>query len=332
MKYKGAVLLLLWIWTALCCTAWHEELCVSTSCLSCPVPFSFWWGGVGVFLKERRAWWVGREKVEGGHWNPATQTSLNGSDRPGPGEERWKLTSTSTHSLCARLEINLSRTWYLFKPQWVSIDTREWSKGEYVLCHQTVGLYLMVTFHIDQEQISSALRSWQSAFFLLKVFFSLLACLLCTCHHLPFPDASLCVLFICWSDQDLNTWYLLMKLLWQWEGRGSSLKLIVFLGSLYASWLDVQTWFTFERLSWARKSALVPEWKHTFITTWISHGLCKHVIWVRSGHWKICSAAVQEVTVRETWGTSQSHVNCVSLENWFRNPDLCISAMCFVWR
>lgn len=179
MKYNGAVLLLLWIWTALYCTAWHEELCVSTSCLSCPVPFSFWWGGVGVFLKERRAWWVGREKVEGGHWNPTTQTSLNGSDRPGPGEEMWKLTSTSTHNLCARLDIHLSRTWYLFKPQWVSIDTREWSKGEYALCHQTVGLYLMVTFHIDQEQISSALRSWQSAFFLFKVFFSLLACLLC---------------------------------------------------------------------------------------------------------------------------------------------------------
>lgn len=73
----------------------------------------------------------------------------------------------------------------------------------------------------------------------------------------------------------------------------------------------MQTWFIFERLSWVRKSALVLKWKHTFIKTWISRGLYKHVIWVRFGHWKICDAVVQEVTVQETWGTSESHINCL---------------------
>lgn len=185
------------------------------------------------FLKETRAWCLGREKVEGGHWNLTTQTSLDGTDSPGPGEEGWKLTSTSIHGLCARLDIHLWKTWYLFKPQWISIDTGEWSKGEYALCHRTVSLYLMVTFHIDREQISSALRSWQSAFFSQGILFSL--CL--SSLFLPPPSFSWCkslcsLYFICWSDQELNTWYLLMKLLWQWEGQGSSLKLIVVLGSL----------------------------------------------------------------------------------------------------
>lgn len=183
------------------------------------------------FLKERRAWCLGREKVERGHWNLTTQTSLNGSDSPEPGEEGWKLTTTSIRGLCARLDTHLSKTWYLFKPQWVSIDTREWSKGEYALCHQTVGLYLMGTFHMIRSRFHQHLDHGSLPFFL-KIFFSLLACLLCFCYHLPFPGASLCVLFICWSDQELNTWYLIMKLLWQWEDQGSSLKLIVVLGSL----------------------------------------------------------------------------------------------------
>lgn len=154
------------------------------------------------FLKERRAWCLDREKVEGGRWNLTTHTSLNGSAGPGPGEEEWKPTSTSINGLCARLDINFSKTWYLFKPQWASIDTGEWSKGEYALCHRTVGLYLMV----DWEQISSALRSWQSASFSQGILFS--PCM--SPLFLPllsFPDASLCVLFFS-SVAVIRSWIL----------------------------------------------------------------------------------------------------------------------------
>lgn len=156
------------------------------------------------FLKERRDWCLGREKVEGGHWNLTTQTSLKGSDSPGPGEEGWKLTSTSIAGLCARLDIHLSKTWYLFKPHWVSIDTGEWSKGEYALCHRACTLWsrsvsIRSRFHqhLDHDSLP----------FFLKVFFSLLACLLCSCYSLPFPDASLCVLFIL-SVEVIRSWIL----------------------------------------------------------------------------------------------------------------------------
>lgn len=37
----------------------------------------------------------------------------------------WKLEFTFIHLLCAKLDSHLSLTWYLFKPQWVSIDTKE---------------------------------------------------------------------------------------------------------------------------------------------------------------------------------------------------------------
>ena len=236
MKDNAAILLLAWIWTAVCCAARQEELHVScgTWYLSCPVPLPFWWeGGVPAFPKERRAWCISREKAEGVHWNLTAQTSLNGTDSPGPGEEGWKLISTSIHGLCARLGIHLSKIWYLFEPQLVSTDTREQSKGEYALSHWAGSLYLMVTFDIDQEQISSALRSWQSAFFSQGILFA--PCL--SALFLPPPSFSWCkslysLYFICWSDQELNIWYLLMKLLLQWEGQGSSLKLTVVLRSL----------------------------------------------------------------------------------------------------
>lgn len=43
----------------------------------------------------------------------------------------------------------------------------------------------------------------------------------------------------------------------------------------------------------------------TFFKTWISCGLCKLVIWIWFGLWKVGSAVVWGVTVRETRGTAE---------------------------
>lgn len=160
--------------------------------------------------KEPDVWAESR----GACWNLTSQAALNASDSPG---RRGGGTSASIHGLCARLDTHLSKTWYLLKPRWVSSDTGEWSEGEYALCHQTVGWYLMATFHIDQEQISSTLRSWQSAFsffFLFFIFFlffcfltALFSLLACSFPCFPFPDASLCVL-LNFSIEMIRNWIL----------------------------------------------------------------------------------------------------------------------------
>lgn len=163
MEDNAAILLSPWI-----CAAWGPA-CKLWYLGYFPVSFPFWWQGSHWGLSKGKRSLMSGQKSGGARWNPTTQTPLNASDSPG---RRGRNTCTSIHGLRARLDTHLSKTWCLFKPRWISRDTGEWSKGEYALCHQTIGWYLMATFRIDQEQISSTLRSWESAFFSFLFFFS----------------------------------------------------------------------------------------------------------------------------------------------------------------